>query len=304
MSRTTDRLRGNTTVVRLWDWSLPSKPVYREVLSAVPTGWAELPRSQRRPPLLFVHGLGHGAWCWSEHWLAAAAERGYPAYAVSLRGHGGSGGAKALGRSLMRDYVHDVMQTIAELPEPPVLIGHSMGGIIAQLVADRYPLRGLVLLAPAPAHGALPTMLTTFPHRPWDVTAMVLGRTMPMRADTLFVGLDRTTADRYVGRLGRESPWAQYEFLRRRRIGPLRAPVLVVGARADKIIRVSDIERTAAMYGVDPVFLDGIGHDLMLDAGWDQALDTMLSWVDSAVPPGTPPLGPIQSRGGPVATIS
>jgi pimeloyl-ACP methyl ester carboxylesterase len=31
-----------------------------------------------RPPLLFVHGLGHGAWCW-EHWQAAAAEAGYPA---------------------------------------------------------------------------------------------------------------------------------------------------------------------------------------------------------------------------------
>lgn len=45
-----------------------------------------------RPNLLFAHGLGHGAWCW-EHWLPAAAEAGYPAFAVSLRGHGGSEGS-------------------------------------------------------------------------------------------------------------------------------------------------------------------------------------------------------------------
>jgi pimeloyl-ACP methyl ester carboxylesterase len=42
-----------------------------------------------RPPLLFVHGLGHGAWCW-EHWLDTAAAAGYPAAAVSLRGHADS----------------------------------------------------------------------------------------------------------------------------------------------------------------------------------------------------------------------
>src|SRR3954453_2898118 len=43
-------------------------------------------RDEGRAPVLFVHGLGHGAWCW-EHWLEGTAEAGHPAYAVSLRGH-------------------------------------------------------------------------------------------------------------------------------------------------------------------------------------------------------------------------
>jgi len=43
------------------------------------------------PPLLFAHGLGHDASCWDD-WRATAAEDGYPAHAVSLRGHGNSGG--------------------------------------------------------------------------------------------------------------------------------------------------------------------------------------------------------------------
>ena len=69
-----------------------------------------------RPPLLFVHGLGHGAWCW-EHWLGAAADAGYPAYAVSLRGHGGSPGRLRTAR--IGQYVDDVVATAESLPRPP-----------------------------------------------------------------------------------------------------------------------------------------------------------------------------------------
>jgi pimeloyl-ACP methyl ester carboxylesterase len=47
-----------------------------------------------RPPLLFVHGLGHGAWCW-HNWLEAAAAAGHQAHALSFRGHGGSEGSVA-----------------------------------------------------------------------------------------------------------------------------------------------------------------------------------------------------------------
>ena len=94
--------RTGTRVMRLWDWSVPPRPLaHREVLSVLPE------EDLGRPPLLFVHGVAHGAWCFAEHWLPAAAQRGYPAYAVSLRGHGGSGGAAHLGRALQRDYVHD-----------------------------------------------------------------------------------------------------------------------------------------------------------------------------------------------------
>lgn len=277
-------MNGRTRAMRVWDWAVPPKPLaHREVLSVLPEP------DVGRPPLLFVHGIGHGAWCFAEHWLAAAAERGYPAHAVSLRGHGGSGGSKRLGRTLMRDYVHDILQTITELPSPPVLVGHSMGALLCQLVADRYPARGLVLLTPAPAHGVLGTMLAALPRHPGDVAAMVAGRSLPLHADTLFVGLDRESAERYVERTGRESPLAQYELLRRRRLGPQRAPVLVVGTPDDELIRVSDVERTAADYGVSPVWLPGMGHDVMLDAGWDRVLGTVLEFCADLPAWGTAP---------------
>ena len=133
-------------VVRRTGWGWPSEPVHLEVLSA-----------GEGPPLLFVHGLGHGAWCW-EQWLPAVADRGFSAYALSLRGHGGSGGHNDLGRARIRDYEHDVLQVVQQLPEPPVLIGHSLGSLVVQRVLQRYPARAGVLLTPIAAVGAPATI--------------------------------------------------------------------------------------------------------------------------------------------------
>jgi pimeloyl-ACP methyl ester carboxylesterase len=47
-------------------------------------------RESDKPPVLFVHGAWHGAWCWDEHFLDFFAEKGYRSLAVSLRGHGKS----------------------------------------------------------------------------------------------------------------------------------------------------------------------------------------------------------------------
>jgi len=282
MSQGRNPLRRKTLAMRPWDWAFPSAPLaHREVRSAQPD------ETTGRPPLLMVHGLAHGAWCFDEHWLPAAAERGFPAYAVSLRGHGGSGGARRLRRTLTRDYVHDVLQTIAELPEPPVLVGHSMGAIVAQLVADRYPLRGLVLLTPAPMHSAVADLVAIALDRPSDVLGAVVGRTLSMAPDILFEGLDPQTARAYSERTGTESPLVQWEMLLRRRVGPLRCPVLVVGVPGDRLVRPADVRRTAESYGVEPVWFPGMGHDVMLDAGWDAVLDTVLDFAAELPPWGS-----------------
>jgi pimeloyl-ACP methyl ester carboxylesterase len=279
-----DRSRRGTLAMRPWDWAFPSRPVtHREVVSALPSS------DEGRPPLLMVHGIAHGAWCFAENWIPAAAERGWPAYAVSLRGHGDSGGKRHLRTTLTRDYVHDVMQTITELPEPPVLIGHSMGAVVAQLVAERYPLRGLVLLTPAPLHSGVGDLLEIARDRPADALGAVVGKTLSMDPELLFEGLDAETARRYSDRTQTESPLVQYELLLPRKVGPVRCPVLVVGSPGDRLVRAADVRRTAEAYGVEPVWFPGIGHDVMLDAGWDRVLDTVLDFAAGLPAWGTAP---------------
>ena len=67
--------------------------------------------TSRYPPLLFIHGSGHAAWCWAEHFLDYFADRGFDANALSLRGHGGSNGRDRLRWTSIADYVEDVEPT-------------------------------------------------------------------------------------------------------------------------------------------------------------------------------------------------
>ena len=275
-------------VLRRWDWSNPPKDVHLEVLSTMPQQ-AATPERMERPPLLFVPGLGHGAWCFAEHWLDAAAERGFPAYAMSLRGHGGSGGQRRLSRTFMRDYVHDLMAVIAGLPSAPVIVGHSLGALVVQRAMFRYQPRAAVLLTPIPTGGIGPSLLSGARRRPLAAARAAIGGSLRLTADDLFSALPSEEARDYADRLGRESPWAQYAMLRPEPAPPVSAPVLVMGAEDDRVLAQSDVLSCARSFDAPVVWVPG-GHDVMLDGGWEFALDTLLDWVDRTCPPGAPVL--------------
>src|SRR5262249_37438026 len=103
-------------IMRPQEWAHPITPVRREVIHSRPHS------EEERPPVLFVPGFGHGAWAFEEHWLERTASRGFPAYAMSLRGHANSG---ADPRASIRAYTHDVIQVAASLPRQCVLVGHG-----------------------------------------------------------------------------------------------------------------------------------------------------------------------------------
>ena len=50
------------------------------------------PSRHREHPILFVHGICHGAWCWQPNFAPYFTDLGYDGHALSLRGHGGSAG--------------------------------------------------------------------------------------------------------------------------------------------------------------------------------------------------------------------
>lgn len=272
--------RAPTTAMRPWDWALPPRSEELEVVSAVPDGWQDAPRSLRRPPLLFVHGVSGAAWTFAEYWLGAAVRRGYPAYALSLRGHGGSAGRDRLAVTTLRDYRDDVLQTIVTLPEPPVLVGHGMGALVVQQVLERYPARAGVLVAPVPVFGVRGHMVTHLRSDPVEsATALLAGR-IPVRPDLMFYGIDDTTAAHYLERFDREAPLVMLQLLQQHRIGPVYSPVAVVGCHADAVIRPTDVRHTADMYDVKPIWLPGAGHMVMLDGSHSVGLDIILDWVD------------------------
>jgi pimeloyl-ACP methyl ester carboxylesterase len=234
-----------------------------------------------KPPLVFVHGLGHGAWCW-ENWQGAAAEAGYPSYAVSLRGHGGSGGR--LRTSLLGHYVDDVVRTATALPRPAVLVGHSMGGLVVQEALARYAAHAGVLVAPVPRHPAVKALLNIARRHPLDALKIMAGGSLPLRPDYLFNELTDEQARTHTDRCGGESPLVQYQLILhrppRRPLG--NAPVLVLATPDDRLVPVGGMRATAARLGARMEEFPGMGHDLMLDARWREPLKVLLDWLPTA----------------------
>ena len=133
-----------------------------------------------RPPLLFVHGAGQGAWCWAEHFLDFFAEHGFDSYALSLRGHGKSGGRERLRWTSIAQYVSDIEQVAAGLPREPVLVGHSRGGRVVQKYLEAHEAPAAVLLKPPPRGGMLGPAVRTFLRHPW-LSMQVIATGKPRR---------------------------------------------------------------------------------------------------------------------------
>lgn len=101
-------------------------------------------------PFVLVHGAANSALVWT-FWQRELAARGHVSHAIDLRGHGHSS-ACDLSRTSMQEYADDVCAFLETLAQPPVLVGWSMGGLVAMLAAQRAKARAIVGLAPsAPA---------------------------------------------------------------------------------------------------------------------------------------------------------
>jgi pimeloyl-ACP methyl ester carboxylesterase len=256
------------------EWARPPAAVRREVLDAQPDS------AGTAPPVLFVPGYGHGAWAFAQHWLEHTADRGFPAYAMSLRGHGGSGADE---RARLRDYVHDVTQVAASLPKQAVLVGHGAGALVVAMAMARYPARAGVLVAPV--FGGLPTAFGLLSRNPGGTLPGLFGGRVALSAAQLFSrSLQAAQAQSYTRRLQRVPAGAQRQLIRRHRpeapVGD--PPVLVVGSPDDKVVSGSALEWTARRYGGSPLLFPGMGHDLMLDARWQEPIDAIADWLEKA----------------------
>lgn len=213
--------------------------------------------------------------------MDAAADAGYPGHALSLRGHGGSEGI--LRRATLGDYVTDVLRTTAELAEPPVLVGHSMGGLVAQMALARGTFRAVVLVTPIPPHPAVGSLALIARQHPTDALRVLAGRPLPLRQSYLFASLDSATARAYTDRTGAESPLVQYQLLLHvpPALPPVPVSMLVLGTPDDRLVPIGDVRRTARRYNAHLEEFPGMGHDLMLDAGWNRPFQVMRRWLDA-----------------------
>lgn len=249
------------------------------------------PRESRRPtPLLFIHGMLHGAWCWDVHFLDYFAQHGFVVHAVDLRGHGSSEGRERLRWTRIADYVDDVTSAIRTLPSPPVLIGHSMGGFVIQKYLENYDAAGAVLLSSPPPSGLIRTVSRIAWRHPWVFAKVnVTLRLLPV------IGTPRLARDAFFSAdLPDEELRAYWQLMQDESYMALldmaaldlptpekvKTPLLVLGAARDNMLEPSEIEATARAYHTRFEIIPDVAHSSMLERRWQTVADRILVWLN------------------------
>ncbi|HEY7979336.1 MAG TPA: alpha/beta fold hydrolase, partial [Rhizomicrobium sp.] len=98
--------------------------------------------SSQRSPVVMIHGAFCGGWAF-EHWRDMFAARGFDVHLPTLRYHDcGRHPPKELGTTSLLDYADDLGKLLDKIGKPAFLVGHSMGGLLAQMLAARRDVRG------------------------------------------------------------------------------------------------------------------------------------------------------------------
>src|SRR3954463_3478358 len=175
---------------------------------------------------VLVHGAFHGAWCW-EPLVGALSATGHTVTTLDLPGHGDDPAPVA--DVTLDAYARKICATLAEQPEPVLLVGHSMGGVAVTQTAARCPERIARLVYVAaflPADGQSLVDLTHLPEAAGDMVQanMVVGGEPPVAtmpedaAREAFYGLCAS----------RQADWA-LERLRPQPLAPSVTPVELDG---------------------------------------------------------------------------
>lgn len=239
-------------------------------------------------PLLFVHGTGHAAWCWDEYFLPYFADKGFDCYALSLRGHGKSEGLDKLKWASIADHVSDVSRVASGLSKTPVVIGHSLGGLVVQKYLEVHDAPAAILITPSPSEGMFrsgfwlpfkhPVLMMKIAFAQ-DYSIMFATPELARR----FLFSEDTSIEKiagYVKRFGKESYRANLESMfNLPDTSKIRTKMLVLGAGEDALVSKRAIEKTARVYNADLKFFPKMGHDLMLEDNWQEVADHMIGWL-------------------------
>jgi len=244
--------------------------------------------NQQPTPLLFIHGALHGAWCWDARFLDFFAQRGYASHAVNLRGHGKSEGRAGLRWTRIADFVDDVAQTVEQLPNPPILIGHSMGGFIIQKYLEGHTAPAAVLLSSP--FGLLPVALKTARRHPLVFAKLSLTLSLyplvatPALAREAFFSDDLPEDElrAYWEQMQDDAYLAYLDMVALDRPKPekVTTPMLVLGAGRDNMLSPRDIEATARAYNTHAEIIPDVAHDSMLDPRWQSVAERILVWLN------------------------
>ncbi|HEX2558488.1 alpha/beta hydrolase [Phenylobacterium sp.] len=247
-------------------------------------------------PIIMVHGAFCGGWVF-ETFAAPFAAAGHEVLTPDLRGHGAGERRDAATGLSMADYAQDIAQLAESLPEPPILIGHSMGGLVCQMAASRARVRALALLAPSAPWGVtgntVEEAVTAFGlHLMGPFWTQAVEPDLNLMRQYSLSRLPRAEREAAIARLRPESGRALWETLNwwldpfmttSVSLAGRGCPSLALVGEKDVVHPPATVRQTAARLGAGCEVLPGMSHWLVGEPGWRDVSARLLDWMDREV---------------------
>ncbi len=239
------------------------------------------------PPILFLHGTFSRAALF-DPWIRYFEAAGFTCHAPSLPGRDPTDRG-ALRRLGMHDYLEEVLAVRETLSSPPVVIGHSMGGLLAQQLAASTSCAALVCVGSVPP-GILWAQPRALPHLARLLPAILAGRVVIPSERTLravvFNDLDGSEQRDLIPRLVPDSGRAFRSLilgLIRIPRGAVHCPTLCVSGGADRNVSARIARSIAARYDADHLVFPERGHWLIAGSAVDEVAPPILAWLNGAL---------------------
>lgn len=240
-------------------------------------------------PLLLIHGAFTHGWCWI-HFLPWLAARGFDTWAIHLPGHEPGQSGSALNNASLDDYARAVIRAANDLPEPPVLVGHSMGAVVARLAAAKAATAGLALLSPVPSAGTAASAMRLASNHPMYLpAATAFNWSLPVSGDwqreigsVLFGDMPTELPESAHQQLFQHESFVALQelwWLGWRRLPALPVPCAVIGGTADAMFPADSFEHTARELGANLILLKDQPHAWMLSQDWRRGAETLAGWL-------------------------
>lgn len=250
---------------------------------------------QEKQTMLMIHGMWASGWIWNA-FREYFESKGYRCIAPSLRFHGvepSDAPPPELGSTSILDYAEDLEKEVKSFGEPVIVMGHSMGGLLGQILAARVNIHALILMAPAPPSGIFslnPSTVRCFLSEVirWGFWKRPIRPNFAEMAYSVMNKLPeeqrREAYDNLIYESGRAAyeiglPWLDKRGASRVDESRVNCPVLALAGGEDRMIPPSLVAKIARKYGATYREFPGHGHLLLLEPGWHQVAEYVANWL-------------------------
>ncbi len=248
--------------------------------------------------IFMIHGMWCAPWIW-DNYKTFFEKQGYRCITPTLRFHDmdpNDSPDPQLGTVSLLDYASDLEKEITQLDEKPIIMGHSMGGLLSQILASRGLAKSLVLITPVPPSG-ISTLKYSIIKSFWGPATTWGWWRIPNRLsfDASVYGMlhllppeqQRETYSKFVYESGTAVYEIAYWFFDSTDASEVNeadvtCPVLVIAGKEDRIMPASVVENVAEKYESVSTYweLDNHSH-WVLDGepGWEVTVENIASWL-------------------------